>query len=203
LNKILLELTKFVIFSNNGKFVRTQNVKIPNCDEREVAVFSGDTLFLGQCTPFGTVIINESVLNDERLSNYVLVHEFAHTGQWWFYFSIPLALLFILSIYPFLLAVIFLIQSISSMNGTYLVEFMFWLIIAIFAVGIPCLYSWVLELNAEFAVIRYLGLQSFKEIRKDLRQTRKLSIGSRIIRRLTHPSDGITVSVWLWFHEPK
>ena len=203
MNTILLGLTKFSIWSQNGKFIRTQIIRIPNYIEQEVAIFSGDTWFIGQCTLFRTIIINESVLENKRLLDYVLIHEFAHTKQWWSLFSIPLGFVLIFSFYTIFVSLIFLIQAITSINATYLFGFIVWLIISIFTFVIPCLFSWILEFDAEFAAIKYMGLDTFIEIRGDLQKTRTLSLSGRIIRRLTHPTDGITVRVWHWFHKTR
>jgi len=177
-------------------------MKIPNGVEREVTIFSGDkTIFLGQCTPFRKIIIHESVLNNERLSNYVLIHEMAHTKQWWSFFAIPLCFLVIFSFFSLAWAFVFLIQSLISMNPRYLLGFMRCVIMFVLALIIPCAFSWVLELNADFVAIKHIGLQTFLEIREDLRKIRKLTVSSRIINWLTHPTAGITVRVWRWFHK--
>jgi Zn-dependent protease with chaperone function len=202
MNSILLGLTKFHICLINGKFVRTQTMKIPDGVDREVTIFSGDkTIFLGQCTPFRTIIIHESVLNNERLSNYVLIHEAAHAKQWWSFFAIPLYFLVIFSFLSLVWAFVSLIQSLMSMNPSYLLGFMWGVIISILALAIPCAFSWVLELSADFVAIGYIGLQTFLEIEEDLRKIGKPTVSSRIINRLTHPTMGITVRVWQWFHK--
>lgn len=202
MNSILLGLTKFHIRFINGRFVRTQTMKIPNGAEQEVAIFSGDkTMFLGQCTPFRTIIIHESVLNNERLSNYALIHEAAHVKQWWSFFAIPLYFLVIFSILSLAWAFVSLIQSLMSMNPSYMLGFMWGVIISALSLAIPCAFSWTLELNADFVAIRYIGLQTFLEIREDLHKIRKTTVSSRIINRLTHPTVGITVRVWHWFHK--
>ena len=202
MNSILLGLTKLHILLINGRFVRTQTMKIPNGAEREVTIFSGDkTIFLGQCTPFRTIIIHESVLNNERLSNYVLIHEMAHTKQWWSFFAFPLCFLVICSFFSLAWALVFLIQSLISMNPGYLLGFMWGVIISVLALAIPCIFSWAVELNADFVAIGYIGLQTFLEIREDLRKIRKPTVSSTIISRLTHPTVGITVCFWQWFHK--
>lgn len=178
MNSILLGLTKLHIRLVDGRFVRTQTMKIPNGVDQEVAIFSGDkVIFRGQCTPFRTIIIHESLLNNERLSNYVFIHEMAHKKQWWSFFVIPLCFLLIISLCS--LAWAFALLVFVSL----------------------CVFSWILELNADFAAIKHIKLQAFLEIKDELRKTRKLTVSSRIINWLTHPPVGITVHAWRWLHK--
>lgn len=202
MNSILLGLTKLHIRSVNGRFIRTQILKTPNGIEQEVAIFSGDkTLFLGQCTPFKTIIIHESVLNNERLSGYVFIHELAHRKQWWSFLAIPLLFLVVLSFLLLVFAFVSLIQSFISMRPSFLVGFVRGVILSVLALTIPCAFSWVLELNADFVAIKHIGLQSFLEVRDEIRKTRKLTVSSRIINWLTHPPVEITVRVWRRLHK--
>lgn len=202
MNPILLKLTRLHIRLIGGEFVRTQIMKTPNGMKEEVAIFSGDkTIFLGQCTPFRTIIINESVLNNERLSNYVLIHEMAHKKQWWSYFATPLLLLVIFGFLGLTWAFVFLILSLISMNPSYLLRFAWFVVLSLLAFIIPCAFSWALEMSADFAAIKHIGLKAFEEIRDDLRKTRLLTLNSRIINWLTHPPVGLTVHVWHWLHK--
>ena len=178
MNSTLLKLTRSHIHLIGGKFVRTQIVKTPDGIEEEVAIFSGDkTTFLGQCTPFRTIIIHESVLNNERLSNYVFIHEMAHKKQWWSFFAIPLCFLVVFSFF-----------------------YLAWAVTLLAFVSLFVL-SWIMELNADFVAIKDVGLQPFSEIKDELRKTRKLTVGSRIIKWLTHPPVGMTMRVWRWLHK--
>lgn len=202
MNSILLGLTKLHIRSINGKFVRTQAMKAPRSAEQEVIIFSGaKTTFLGQCTPFRTIIIHESVLENERLFDYVLIHEMAHRKQWWSFFGVPLLFLLIFGFFCLASAFIFLIQSLILMNPGYLLWFTWSVLLCLLALIIPCAFSWALEMHADFVAIKNMGLKAFEEIRDDLSKTRKLTLGSRIINRLTHPPAVFTVRVWRWFHK--
>lgn len=202
MNCILVRLTRLHIRLIGGKFVRMQIMKTPNGIEQEVTIFSGDkTMFLGQFTPFRTIIINESVLRNERLSNYVLIHEMAHKKQWWSYLAIPLLLLVIFGFLGLTWAFVFLILSLISMNPSYLLRFAWYVVLSLLAFIVPCAFSWALEMNADFAAIKQMGLKTFEEIRDDLRKTRQLPLSSRAINWLTHPPVGLTVRIWRWRHK--
>lgn len=180
MNSILLRLTKLHIrLFAAGKFVRTQTMKTPNGKEQEVAIFSSaKPASLGQCTPFKTIIIHASVLNNEPLSNYVLVHEMAHKKQWWSFFKIPLCFLVLFGLI-----------------------YDRWVLMYILTLVTLFAFSWILELNADFVVIRHLGLDTFLEIRGELRKIYKPTSSSIIINYLTHPPMGVTVRIWRWLHE--
>lgn len=179
MNSILLRLTKLhICLFSGGDFVRTQTMKTPSGKEQEVAILSSARpISLGECTPFKTIIIHESVLNNERLSNYGLIHEMAHKEQWWSFFKIPLCLLLLFSlIYDHWVAMCFLT------------------LVTVFA------FSWILELNADFVVIGQIGLDAFLEARGELRRIYKPALSSIVISWLTHPPSGVTVQVWRWLH---
>jgi hypothetical protein len=179
MNSILLRLTKLHIHLVGGKFVRTQTMKTPNGKEQEVAIFSSDKpISLGECTPFKTIIIHKSVLNNERLSNYGLIHEMAHKKQWWSFFKIPLCLLVFFSL----------------IYGRCV-------IMCVLALVILFAFSWILELNADFVVIKHIESEAFLGIRGELRKIHKPTVSSIIISRLTHPPMGVTVRIWRWLHK--
>lgn len=202
MNPILLRLTKLHIRLVGGRFVRTQTMRTPNGVEQEVTVFSSDKpMSVGQCTPIKTIIIHESVLENEQLSDYVLIHEMAHKKQWWSFFAIPLCILVIFGFFSLVSAFMFLIQSLISMNPSYLLGFAGFLVAFVLALIIPCAFSWMMELNADFAAIKQMGLEAFVGVRDELRKTHKLTASWRIISWLTHPPLGITVRAWRWRHK--
>lgn len=180
MNSILLRLTKLHIrFFAGGRFVRTQIMKAPDGKEQEVAIFSSiKPASLGECTPFKRIIIHESVLNNERLCNYVLIHEMAHKKQWWSFFKIPLCFLVLLGL-------------IYDHWGTMYVL----TLVTLFA------FSWILELNADFVVMRHIGLDAFLEIRRELRKIYKPALSYIVVSWLTHPPMGVSVRIWRWLHK--
>jgi len=79
-----LKLIKLHLRSIMGKYVRNDKVTLPDGSAQDVTVFSGQkSLFLGQYTPLGTIAINECLLINKEVLNYVLIHEIAHSKQWW------------------------------------------------------------------------------------------------------------------------
>ena len=180
MNPILLGLTKSHIrLFTGGRFVRTQTMRTQNGKEQEVAIFSSDRpRSLGECTPFKTIVIHESALNSERLSNYVLIHEMAHKSQWWSFLKIPLCFLVLLG----LIHDRWVIMSVLTL-------------VALFA------FSWILELNADFVAIRNIGLDAFSEVRGQIRMIHKPTLAPIVISWLTHPPAGVTVRIWRWLHK--
>ena len=201
MNSLLLRLTKLHIHRIKGEYVRIQLTKILDGTEREVIVFAGEqSIFLGQCTLYRTIIINESVINNERFLNYVLIHEIEHSKQWWAIFIIPLLFLIILGFFLLISSLIYLIQFISSMDTCYLVWSIGMFVTALLSISIPCCYSWIMEIHADFAAIRYLGVQEFLNIKIELHKSYKRGLEARIINRLTHPTTGFTIYVWRLLH---
>jgi Zn-dependent protease with chaperone function len=202
MNSILLKLTKRHIQGANGKYVRTQTVKLPSGKNQEIIIFSNDKpLYLGQSTFFGTIIIHESLLNDERLLNYVLLHEMAHKKQWWSYFIIPLLLLVLASFFSVIFALFTLIDSIINRNPGQLLTFLIELLVAGVLLFVPCAFSWVMELDAEFQAIKVIGLVAFTDIRKNLNKFPKPSKTFMVIARMTHPPTSVTIRCWKWLHK--
>jgi len=201
MNRVMIFLTKIDIRFLNGRYVRTQVVKIPDGREQEIMVLSGqNTLFAGQCTIFRTIIINESVLDNGPRFNYVITHEMAHKDQWWGYLFYPLALLVIGSLFLLAMSIYFLIQFVTSIDVYYLVGFLAMLSLAAAFFIIPCAFSWLMELNADFKAINVLGLQTFIKV-FNVRPKNKLSTSQKIIIRITHPTQRLTISLWKRFHD--
>jgi len=201
MNSIQLKLTKSHIQRANGKYVRTESVKLPNGKNQEIVIFSNDkSLYLGQSPFFGTIIIHESVLNDERLFNYVLLHEMAHKKQWWSYLILPLLLLVLASFVSVIFALSTLIDSIINRNPNQLLTFFVELLVAGVFLVIPCAFSWAMELDAEFQAIKMIGLDSFLYIRNNLKKSSKPGKGYLVIARMTHPTTDITMRCWKWLH---
>jgi hypothetical protein len=201
MNVIKSKLTKWQIHGIGGNYVRTQTIKLPNGKEREIMIFSGDkALFLGQCTMFRTIIIHESILSNKPLFDYILFHEFAHTKQWWALFIVPLIILIPVSLLLLIFSLVNLLQAIIEPNLYGLFGSLMGILISAFLFSIPCSFSWIMELNADFKAIKEIGFQSFIEI-KNAPKILKRNFYSSIIIMMTHPPTMVTVKLWHWLHK--
>ena len=119
------------------------------------------------------------------------------------YFIIPLLLLVLASFFSVIFALFTLIDSIINRNPGQLLTFLIELLVAGVLLFVPCAFSWIMELNAEFQAIKVIGLDAFLDIRNNLKKSPKPSRGSKIIIRMTHPPNNVTVRCWKWLHKNK
>lgn len=203
MNSLTLRFTKLLLWVTRRKFVRTQTMKTLDGREQEVVIFSNDAFTLGQCTPFRSIIINESILNDERLLNYALLHEVAHKKQWplilLLYITFPIGLVFF--IFSATGVCISLILWLGSMDPAVFQDFVAYLSLSLLALVVSRGFSWALEIGADFSAIKHTGLQTFLDIKAQ--SGIKPDLGKRIIFRLTHPSSRATVLLWRRFHRQR
>lgn len=202
MNVILLWFTKRQICAINGKYIRTQNVTVLGGENQEIAVFSGEnTLYTGQCTLVRTIIIHESVFEDEQRFNYIITHEIAHKKQWWGILFIPLwGVCFVGAIIFLVAALNAVIQTIKTGNLVQLIFFPLGLIIALLFIAIACAFSRFMELNADFQSIKKLGLQTYLDVmNKPSRQKRSRS--QKVIYWMTHPPKNVTIWFWQRLHK--
>ena len=202
MNVALLWLTKLYLRSVGGKFTRIQTIKLLNEKQQEIIVFSGDNPpLLGQRTLFGTTIVHESAFSTERLLNYVVIHETGHKKQWYGYFIYPLAVVCVLASLSFLFAAIWaLLDSIISLDPAYLLGTLWGLFLAVLSLVILAIYSWLLELNAEFYAIGKLGLQVFLDAKADAPKPHKRTFYLWAIILMTHPPSCVTIRIYHWIH---
>jgi hypothetical protein len=203
MNIAILWLTKKYIYFIGGKFVRTEVIRLPNEKEQEVIVISHDKWpLLGQFTLFGTTIIHESAFRTERLLNYVALHEIGHRKQGYGYFIFPLLVICAFAFLAFVsIALWSILDSIIFFKSSYLLTAFLALCLAAFSLGVLGIYSWILELNAEFYAIRKLGLQGVLAAREDIPEHPKFSWYLRAWGLLTHPPNSVTISVYYWTHK--
>lgn len=208
MNGVALGLTRLWLHLLGARFLRVSVVSLSKGEEQNVVVFSSKGYFvLGQVTPFGTTIVHELVFYSERLLNYVVAHESAHKQQWYRHFIYPLSIIFLLPIVPMLsFVVITLFWAVISLEPLNLLVPIVGLTMTLILLIIPCLYSWVLELDADCHAIRELGMTSVLNAIADahaLAETHGLAkpnLKQRIIRRMTHPPISLTYRVCRFFY---
>lgn len=201
---LMLKLTKLHLRSIKGNYVRFQKVSLPDGQPEEVTVFSGDKcLLLGQYTPLGTIAIHESVLKNKPMLDYVIAHETAHKNQWWKLFLIPIVFL-VVSLAPNYLS-----RSLASIwemminrSWNYLVDFPAGILVAASLIAIPCGFSWLLELDADFQSIRAIGFQKFVDLKNNELKPLKITFNFRFfIDLMTHPPTCVTIHIWKWMQK--
>jgi len=202
MNVALLWLTKLYLRSIEGKFVRVEVVRLLGEEDQEVVVFSSDkSPLLGQVTFFRTTIVHESALRTKHLLDYVIAHETGHKKQWYGYFIYPLMIVCVFAAFSWILASVWsLLASIIYMNPSSLLGTFFGLVFAVLSLAILGLYSWALELNADFYAIRKLGLQAFLDALADAPKPHKRSFYLRAIIFMIHPPASVTIRVYHWTH---
>ena len=197
----MLRLKKLHLRSIRGNYVRTQTVLTQDGKQQEITVCSGDNcLFLGQYTPLGTIVIHERVFEDERLFNYAITHEMAHKKQWWSLFRIPLSL-FVILFAPdlYVLSLASVGQTITTGNIYNLLDFFTEFLAASLLIVLPCAFSWILELDADFHSIRVIGFQTFLDMKNNGRSRVKINFRTAL-NMLLHPPASITIRLWNHFH---
>ena len=201
MNVIVSKLTKWHISSIRGNYVRTQTTIFPDGKEREIMIFSGEkALYLGQCTILRKIIIHEGILDNNLLFYYVLSHEFAHSKQWWEVFIIPLILLLPISLCLLMLSLFNLFLATIELNLYNLLVSIAGILVSGLLFAVPCGFSWIMELNADFAAIKKVGLQTFIDI-KNAPKLLKRNFYSNIIIFMTHPPTKFTIKLWRLLHK--
>lgn len=201
MNILKEKLTKWQINGIGGTYIRTQTITFPDAKDREIMVFSGEkALYLGQCTITGTIVIHESVIANKPLFDYVLCHEFAHAKQWWVVFIIPLIPLLLIGPLLFLFSLVYLFLAAIELRLLGVLSSAVGIAISFVMFAIPCGFSWIMELNAEFTAINKVGIQSFVDLKNAPRILRH-NFKSNIIIIMTHPPAKVTVKLWQWYHK--
>jgi hypothetical protein len=201
MNAIKSKLSKWQIHNIGGNYVQTQTIKLPDGKEREIMIFAGDkALYLGQCTIFQTILIHESTLSNKPLFDYILLHELIHTKQWWSVFIVPLIILIPVSLLLLIFSLVNLLLGVMELNLYGLLSSLVGILISAFLFSIPCSFSWIMELNADFKAIKEIGFESFIEI-KNAPKILKRNFYSSIIIMMTHPPTMVTVKLWHWLHK--
>jgi Zn-dependent protease with chaperone function len=195
-SSLLFLLKKWQLGSIRAKYVRTQVVRLPGGAKQEVTVFSGNNCILvAQYTPLGTIAIHESAFNDEKLLNYVLMHEKAHQKQWWSLLRIPLTV-FIVGLW-FLSRFMASGQTATTVDLNELVNFVFGLITMLLLFAS---FSWLMEFDADFQAIKAIGIQSFVDLSTVSGNLFRFNLRA-VFSLLTHPPRSLTARLWRCLHQ--
>ncbi len=149
--------------------------------------------------------MHECTFKNMRLINNIFTHEMAHKQQWWSLFFIPLAPLALAGLFVWIVALVSLFQLLVSHNMLNVAGLLIELLFGAILIAIPCAFSWLMEIDADFHVIAAFGPEEFLDVRNNLitRRIHKSSTISRIIVRMTHPTISITMFFWKLFHRKR
>lgn len=202
MNVALLWLTKLYLRFSGARFTRTEVIRLLNEEHQEIIVFSGDKFpWRGQLTLFGTTIIHESAFSTQSLLNYIVYHETGHKKQWYGYFIYPVMVVCVPAFFLLLLESLWsLLASLIFLAPSYLLGTLLGLFFAALSLAVVGLYSWALELNADFYAINKLGLQAFLNARSAIPKQLKRPLFLRFIILLTHPPESVTIRIYHWTH---
>jgi hypothetical protein len=193
MSKIWNNLTRLQIRVIGGRFTQTRVIEMADGRRQEVFLFNGDrALFSGQCTFYNTIIISESVIDRHPLGDYVLAHEMQHRQQGWRFLIFPLVLLMVFGISDLFPGGVDLL---SDFRISIILSVLLRIGLAAVLVAIPCLFSWFLEIDADFKAIRVVGLPAYLDITEGSRFKNHRLI-QRALNRLTHPPPKLVV--WAW-----
>jgi len=149
----------------------------------------------GQCTPFGTILLNEDRLSEvpESVQDYVFLHEVGHTK--------PPALLNLMSIVlriPLVLLAIFgtpvLIGRwvgvvLSTPSFGHFMAFTVATVIAILLITIPVIAIWWLDEGyAELFAVSKLGTSTYQRRHEEMSKHADRTITNRLTRWLLYPN---------------
>jgi Zn-dependent protease with chaperone function len=209
MNNLNLFATKCWIRLYGDKFVGVSKVSLLTGESYEVVLFSNKYWHnpLGQTLPWGTIIIHEFVIENEKLLNYVIVHELAHTKQWFRLVLYPTAFSLILFLLLTPISLAWLVQGIFSLHGDEVISGIIVLILAVIFFIIPMISSWFIEYLADCKAFRSLG---YEYVVSGLSEASQLALQkgykestnvAKAIFRYTHPPRGLSYKVCKHFHK--
>lgn len=156
----------------------------------------------GQCTPFGTILLNENRLKavSDEVVDYVFLHEVGHTklptvlSLASLLIRIPL-LFFALFVLPALI-IQWLVFTYTGPVSSQLIMSFGWIILVAMLIIVPLVViSWLDEGYAELFVVSKIGETSYQNRIKELRKQSDSGIFIRIFRRFLYPPPALVVWV--------
>jgi hypothetical protein len=182
--QIRASLTKsFIKFLRHGTFTRIEKLPLPNGKDRDIYLYSlkNHSTILGQTTPWLTTIVSEEVFANKPLFNLVGLHESRHASQW---FQWPLLIFIALG-------------AVIEFGVQRCVTGLLFLLLLM-------AYSWVCEFDADFAVMKIVGIEEFRRITARSNKVSRFSMKNSLISLwvlLTHRPRPLIVGLFELMHK--
>jgi len=195
--KMMFFLTKLVYKKPNRIYKDIIKFTLYNGTDIEIIIFSErNPLYIGQATIFNTIIVEESIFSryNNSARNYIITHEYAHTKQ---------SVLSIIGILSGVILLMYLIKIFQqhSLYITYglissLIEF------SLIAVGVISVFSWIIEIDADYYAIKLIGKDIFLDAKHDLKsKAPQRTFFQKFVIRMTHPPLWFTIKIYDCFNK--
>jgi Zn-dependent protease with chaperone function len=156
----------------------------------------------GQYTPFETILLNKSTLNDvsEEVADYVFLHEVGHSkpptivnlGS--FVVRLPLMMLAIFGLPTLILR--WLIFAFSSPPTNRLIGFSLAFLFVALLILVPLiLISWLDEGHAELFAVSKIGEKTYRRCLEEIRENSDGGRIRQVFRRIFYPYPSIVIRV--------
>ena len=198
---IKLLITKIYLWILRKEFIKKEKQKIEDIGFLEYIIYSSKSKNpSAQALPFMYIIVNQSIFKkySKWVQKYVLLHEFAHTKVKKIFF-ILLGLLIILSALFWSVFILGLITNIII----YLIKNQFVLVKELKILGLNSLilllflviFSWIIEIHADFYAINKLGLTKVKSIYNEIKRKKQHRF-IKILNWFTRPPMKFTMKIY-------
>lgn len=202
MNRVQVNLTRYLWLSPLGAtFKRVERIPSPDGQEVEVIVYKATyTGKVAQHTLFGTIIVDERAFHSSTYLSRVITHELAHKRQWYGYLAYPLAITFGLAALFMLFGTFIMLLLSLFLNPKLAVQALYFLLLTIPVIIIPCGYSWFIEYKAEAETFKKLGIETVVAIDSELPPQGKAPVLWCIVNRMTHPPPKLTEKIYRHFN---
>ena len=183
--------------------------EVYRAEEEERKVFWVDTDDLsmaGQCTPFGTILLNEDRLGDvpDEVVDYVFLHEVGHTKPPAFLvfgsyvIRLPLMLFAIFGIPVLFFRGVAFALSVPPLNQFITLSVAFALVVLLILAPVV-IVSWLDEGYAELFALSKLGEETYLRRHNQMEEHSERGVFSRVLRGFLYPRPAqvIRFSNWL------
>lgn len=194
-------LTRFYARTITSTGVALEETYVSHNEENRVFWVNAENWPMGgQYTIFGTILLNESKLNERsgEVVDYVFLHEVGHSKPPYllniasFAIRVPLAMLALIGVPLILLEWLIFVISIPTIDA--LIEVSLIYLLAILLILVPLIIvSWLDEGYAELFALSKLGESSYQECINQVRDESDNGRFKRIFRRLFYPKPSIVI----------